>query len=759
MAAPARHVAPAAKVATASLPVKAAAAGDYYVTYVARVCNNYSDIMANRARNNIQESLQDLGQDTVYKEGDTVRPGVEESVASQAAGCRPLPNWRLTLGTGYTGKTPSSLYLSTVTGAYSTSIVTKASTPLLDPYAQPTGDTIDGAVTVQLTADQIKRAQQSNSLWVQGGTPSQPLNGVQEQYGFGALRCAVDNLNGDNVEWVGFPSQYRHVFCYYFAVQPPPSSSTIIVKKQLAPGTSGPAAFRFDGNISYDDTNGDGTKDFLLKPDTGKPASITFIRGAGLDWNFEEQPTPGFVPTGPPVCSTVGGTGNSSTTIVGQKVTVTPAPGATITCTYTNQADVTGPLKLSKVTVGGTGRFDFDVNFPTGTLVNYPVTTTEAGVPAVAANIAAGPTGDYSVTENLPADSPRGSWALSGVDCNGAPATVTGTTFGGTVGLGQSADCVVTNTFTPGGSLKIRKTTVGGVGTFGYSIQQVDRSSGTLTGKSAAAKAVVTQENTPTPAVVNAAQSNLDLSALPVDEPTSTFGVTELLPPETAAGRWQVKNITCDGQYILPKILGGTFALVTLTSDAPDVTCDFTNEFLPSIKLTVDKVITGPDAARGGDVVIGLVCNDDDPVLLTVPTSKTSGSIGPFVYFVPQQCSVDEIDNGLASTKGASVKTTITAFVDGQEVDSAVADGADFDLSPGDNVLIRFTDAYSYSPPDSSGGGGGSGAGGSGGQAGGQLPDTGAGLILPTVRAAGGLIMGGLILVMAAAVVRRRYAD
>lgn len=31
------------------------------VTFAARVCNDYTDIMANRARNNLQESLRDLG--------------------------------------------------------------------------------------------------------------------------------------------------------------------------------------------------------------------------------------------------------------------------------------------------------------------------------------------------------------------------------------------------------------------------------------------------------------------------------------------------------------------------------------------------------------------------------------------------------------------------------------------------------------------------------------------------------------------------
>ena len=34
---------------------------DQFVTFAARVCDAYTDISANKARNNIQESLKDLG--------------------------------------------------------------------------------------------------------------------------------------------------------------------------------------------------------------------------------------------------------------------------------------------------------------------------------------------------------------------------------------------------------------------------------------------------------------------------------------------------------------------------------------------------------------------------------------------------------------------------------------------------------------------------------------------------------------------------
>jgi hypothetical protein len=62
-----------------------------YVTFAARVCPDYADITANKARNDIQESLRDLGPDTLYSGGDTVDAATEERLRRQVlpAGHRP----------------------------------------------------------------------------------------------------------------------------------------------------------------------------------------------------------------------------------------------------------------------------------------------------------------------------------------------------------------------------------------------------------------------------------------------------------------------------------------------------------------------------------------------------------------------------------------------------------------------------------------------------------------------------------------------
>jgi Domain of unknown function (DUF5979) len=205
------------------------------LTIAARVCPSYADVTANLARNNIQESLKDLGADTLYTSGQPIDPDTE---ARGQPNCKPLVGWRFTLGTGYQSRAVSGAWgsLSIVTGAFPTEIVTEKSIPLLNDQGQSTGTQIEGATTVELDQQQADIAATPNSLWIQGGTPTDPILDEQHPglYGFAALRCAVDNLNGDNVEWIGYPSGARHVFCYAYYIQPPPTSGTIVVRKEVS---------------------------------------------------------------------------------------------------------------------------------------------------------------------------------------------------------------------------------------------------------------------------------------------------------------------------------------------------------------------------------------------------------------------------------------------------------------------------------------------------------------------------------------------
>jgi hypothetical protein len=161
---------------------------------------------------------------------------------------------------------------------FSTQIVTRDATPLLSSEGSPTGRSIAGAVTVELTSTQFEFASR-HDLWVQGGMPDDPvLNQLYPgAYGFGALRCAIDNYNGDNVEYIAYPLGARHVFCFAYYVASP-TSGTIVVRKEVdAPGDVAAHDFRFGGNLSY---NPGGA--FTLNAAPGRPASATFYR-AGYD--------------------------------------------------------------------------------------------------------------------------------------------------------------------------------------------------------------------------------------------------------------------------------------------------------------------------------------------------------------------------------------------------------------------------------------------------------------------------------------------
>ena len=199
--------------------VARAAGSGYYVTFVARSCPEYTDIFANKARNDIQESLKDLGPDSPYNTVSTLVNPVTESLAPQDA-CSSLPGWRFTLGTGYQSRAVTGPWgsLSKVTNPFASSIVTQDSTPLYDQHHSPIGNLqIAGATTIELTDAERQQASSANQLWAQGGTPNDPVLAQAypgPQYGFGALRCATDALNGDNVEYIYFPAGVTHVFCY-----------------------------------------------------------------------------------------------------------------------------------------------------------------------------------------------------------------------------------------------------------------------------------------------------------------------------------------------------------------------------------------------------------------------------------------------------------------------------------------------------------------------------------------------------------------
>jgi hypothetical protein len=709
----------AAGVAAAPAAV-AATAPKYQVTFVARVCSTYAEIMANRARNNIQESLRDLGKDTVYTSGQPVSPTIE---APNNPACTPLDGWQFRLGTGIKGKTPATDYLSTVTGDYGQTITVAPTTPELDAQGQTTGRTLQDAVTVTLTDAQAQRAQQGSSLWTQGGTTTDPLlNGLfPGQYGFGALRCSIDNLNGDNVEWIGFPSGSKHVFCYYYAVKPPPSAGTIVVRKSLATGTNGPAQFRYVGNISYTATN-----DFTLTPasDTAS-ASETFIRAAGDSWDFEEQATSGFAlvsltceETKPPEVGEA-----SSWVVTGAKAVVKVGDGATVVCTYVNR-DVpppTGRLRLSKVTFGATGTFPFKITDPSGTSTKYAVSTKAEGVQTVVAETPSSTPGTWKVRETLPAATSRGSWTATSVQCNGADVAFStapgadGTTLvtaSRAVASRETVDCVFGNTFTPGGQIVLDKRTSGGVGTFAFPVLRLDQLSdgATPTDLFTAYEATTTSEGVVTAAAPTAGRRSL--THLPVDDgDASTYVIGELSPPATIDASWSLTTVTCTDlstDTVVPTIRIGSLAAVQveLTTDHPRLRCVFDNELVATGGVATDsavlvtKTIKGNDAGHQGAVVLRLTCADGTTGTFRVAAGATGthGTEAPFIVPDGTACTLTETSTG-ANSSAELTSTTMQAGTGALESTTSIS----FRTDSAAPLTVVVVDVYGGLAPSGAG--------------------------------------------------------
>jgi hypothetical protein len=523
------------------------------VTFAARYCPTYDAIMANEARNNIMESLKDLGPNNTYGSSDAMDP--DREVAHQPL-CRPLSGWHFTMGTGIESRAVPGPWgsLSKVTSPYSTSIVTRDSVPLLNDTNGNTGRTIQGAVTIELTESQRAQAANAN-LWVMGGTPTQPV-AEPETYAFGALRCGVDNLNGDNVEYVSYPTGATHVFCFAYYVRPAPASGTIIVRKVLsgAPPPTPPQNVRFTGNISY---NTDRSFVVTARPDN--PGEETFYRAGGATWSFTEDPPPAGQVFGGVTCTSSTGQSTLDTNPDPDErsASVGLAAGDVVMCTFTDtfQPPETG-LTLRKVTLGKVGSFDFSIDGPEQ--AHQTITTETEGIPANGPEMDL-EDGTYEIREHLP-ETARGKWSLQSVFCNTVeksaenPVRVELT--------GSPKICTFTNRFTPAGSIRIHKVTLGDVTTTSFFVVPNFGVPGRYV-----QSATTTREGEPEPATGD------DTSELPLGD----YIIQELAPfVASPPGSWTLDAVVCDGLPI-PSDQGRVH--VQLTADHPDLDCTFTNVF------------------------------------------------------------------------------------------------------------------------------------------------------------------------------------
>jgi uncharacterized repeat protein (TIGR01451 family) len=556
------------------------------VTLVARECPTYQDIRANLARNNIMESLQDLGGDTLYTSGEPINP-IKESEGQP--NCKPITGWQFTLGSGIQEKASKGPWgaLSIVTGAEAPTITTKASTPLLGWEGEPIkGQSLQGATTFELNQAQAERSTR-RSLWIQGGTTTDPVlfgvPGFEDKYGFGALRCSIDNLNGDNVETIDFPAGTTHAFCYAYYVTPPPTAGRIVIRKQVERSGSSPQAFRFGGNVSY---NPGGAFELSAAPES--PGEMTFFRGetqSGEEpWTVDEEVPQGWKLTG---LQCESGKSHVTTDLTRASVSIDLAAGDTVICTYVDTLEPPrGTLLLRKVTRGGTGTFGFRVLGADGATVKATrITTTEEGVPAYAKPIVLDP-GRYRVLEHSPRD-PRGIWRAVGASCNGAPSGPRGEVEV-SVEASKGALCTFTNRLANPGRITIRKETIGGIGSAGFQI--TDPAYPTLERNQIA---VVEKERTP---VLARGDSTRGL-------PFGTYVIQESVAQAIDSAGWSLIEVVCDGQAI-PFDQGR--ATVHLSKRDPKVECRFVNLFTPVPPTTPAPTppAPGPEPGEAAEVEV-----------------------------------------------------------------------------------------------------------------------------------------------------------
>lgn len=531
------------------------------LTLAARQCPTYTAITANKARNNIMESLRNLGADTPYKSGEIVDPEVEERVQPE---CSPLPDWSFTLGSSYATKAVTGPWgaLSIVKGQLREPLVTKAETPLLNSLGEPTGQNIAGAVTFELGPKEAQLSP-SGSLWVQGGTPTDPILNEQfpgPAFGFGALRCATDNVNGDNVEYVRYPAGDTHVFCFAYYVVPPPTSGTIVIRKRAVGDGAPRETFHFDGNVSYNPGG-----QFTLSPPAGGEASETFFRGATGQghgpWVVRETGVPDWKLTDL-TCDSKQGTSETTTSLADGTASIDLGPEDTVVCTYTDEySPPPQGLLIRKVTAGGTGRFEFSVTPADGGEATKAVATTAAeglAVDADPAPLDLAP-GRYRIVEQEP-EGGTGGWKLEAVECGGKKVDVEDGAVVVEVSARAVETCTFHNQFVGAGAITLSKETRGAVGTTGFEIAPVANPEMTL-------RQTATTRSEGEPVEAHGDPSgHLALGR---------YTITES-PGAPGTGEWELAEVECDGR-VVPFAEGRIE--VELTQGDPHLHCNFLNVF------------------------------------------------------------------------------------------------------------------------------------------------------------------------------------
>lgn len=596
---------------------------NYKVTLVARLCPQYTDIMANKARNNIMESLQDVGINSIYTSAayaGPVRPEVEDDPASAQDACAPFTGWAFGMGQGTGGKDSGAFgSLSKVRSPFVTA-TTLNSIPELDQFGNDTGRKISGAITYNLTATQVAGLSNRTS-WVQGGIPGSPLNG-NTSVAFGTLRCAIDNANADNIEWLGTSGATKHMFCYAYYVDTAEKSGTITIRKVVPKGGSG-VSFGFSGDLSF-------TPGGQFSLNAG--GSQSFIRAAGETWNVtEDAPGDPFVLTGL-VCTSTNGLSATTTNLVTRTASITLGIADTVNCTYTNESKPKAKLSIYKVANGAVGTFGFDLSDGVTSKYSGNTVVTEQGTETLVTDQVGLTPGTYTVTENSLPATPGGSWGtpeMTCVDSDGNEVAVTGSvSTGAAITLaGKDTSCIVVNNFTPNAKINVVNKIIGG--------------SGTITAESSFITINGITRSEATDVVSNNAWGDAGLQT--AQQSGLGFGhydLTGTAPTNTDTATWELDSLDCSGGAT-HTITESSVAL-ELDSSSPaatEITCTYVWRITNLANISIKKTTVGDvgtftlTADVSGEIDQGIVTTTsvNDPteaISLTAIPEGTSITLG-----------------------------------------------------------------------------------------------------------------------------------
>jgi hypothetical protein len=639
---------PSAAHADPPMPYATSSATRYQVTFAARSCASFGDLVADQVRGDDGETIGRPGRDSGYQVSQPVDPNVEDDLD---AGCTGLSGWRFSLGSGHERKGP----LSTVTGTVTTSPPTRDWTGRLDSTGRDTGGLLAAAITVPLTDDQVRLAGR-RQLWVQGGTPTQP---AQDGYAFGALRCAVDGRTGGNVQWLTFPAGIRHVFCYAYYVKGAGTPGTVTVRMRTTRPIGYPQPVPFKSDLSF------APNSVFTLASSGDPVDESFARTA-TPTNSTPYTISPQLPSGwrvAEVTCSASRSDNASATSAWNidqptsTASVTLAAGDAVVCAYSlDPPAVPAGLTVRLYSPGagaafgvtlaaGSGPAGQPTPTPTPTPEPTPeptpgaqaltATTASDGVAVTAggADLSTLAAGSYTATVAPPAAEAAG-WSLTAALCNGTAASISGMTAAFAVTSGVPLECVLRLTRKPP-VLTLNVVTAGDVATAGFSVMPADTAD---PGWGAA---------------VNTTGSSAQTAAtgdVPKDLPFGAYLITAIPPRSSESSGWRLNTFACTPSDKVAT--AGAAIRVTLIPGGSDPVCTASYQSEPTTRLQVSVQAQGSRYGRRGPVIVEVSCVDGSAgrVLLAADDSSRATLPDSLAFLEPTNCTITQPSSGAAQT-------------------------------------------------------------------------------------------------------------